>query len=99
MRWLPAAWTLFKIQNTNQINSKAPALDMCILFQTKILDSYTMYEVEIVGLAILLLEQMSSPKQGANSADTCTIAVNRTLSILCDACQRQRAGVSLSKDK
>jgi len=92
MRWLPAVWTLFKIQNINQTNSKAPALDICILFQTETLDSYTMHEVEIVGFAILLLEQMSSPpKQGANSADTGTIAVNRALSILCDACQRQKS--------
>jgi hypothetical protein len=95
MKWLPRLWALFQVQAANQANTKAPALDICILYQNSALVSHTMFamfEFEMVGLTILLLEHKSCPSNQEDhsvSSSTGTIAVNKIPSTLCDACRKQ----------
>ena len=92
MKWLPQAWALFQVKAANQANAKAPALDICILYRNSTL-IHKMFEIEMVGLAILLLEHKSCPPKQEDhsvSSSTGTTAVDRTPSILCDACRRRK---------
>jgi hypothetical protein len=90
MKWLPEVWALFKVRKANEADAKAPALDICTLYQNSTLVLDTMFEIEMVGLAILLLEHKSSPpKQGgrSGSSNTGTTTVRRTPNTMCDACR------------
>ena len=56
-----AVWVLFKVQEANKANAKAPTLDICALYQKLTLVSEAISGINIIGLAILLLEHKSPP--------------------------------------